>query len=386
MWPGSLIQLLFIVKRKVRVNDNPGWYSDYLDSFSTEKLASNWAAFCKLCGILPAMPVTMLDIAKGLNVSVVTVSKVLRNKGKISAATRKRVLQRAKELNYQTNWIARSLVTRRTFTIGLLLPDFTHPFFAEVAKAVAEAVRPHGYHVIISYFEEDPELERNEADSLMARQVDGLIAASAQSSADLFEGILERKVPVVLIDRPIPGVTASFVGADNEAIGRLATNHLLAQGCTRIAHLRGPKIGIASARLAGYRHALQKHDLPVISKYIVGARYVDSTGYSAMRKLLQQDPIPDGVFCYNDPVAIGAIKAITEAGLRIPQDIKVVGAGNVHYSDVLAVPLTTVDQGTAQIGKQAAELLMEQIGAKRKPRTRRVFIPPKLIVRQSTQR
>jgi LacI family transcriptional regulator len=332
------------------------------------------------------MPVTMLDIAKGLNVSVVTVSKVLRNKGKISAATRKRVLKRAKELNYQTNWIARSLVMRKTFTIGLLLPDFTHPFFAEIAKAVAETVRPHGYHVIISYFEEDPELERNEADSLMARQVDGLIAASAQSNSGLFEGILERKVPVVLIDRPIAGVEASFVGVDNEAIGKLATNHLIAQGCKRIAHLRGPKIGIAAARMAGYRHALQKHDLPVVSKYIVGARYVDSSGYSAMKKLLQADPVPDGVFCYNDPVAIGAIKAISEAGLKIPDDIAVVGAGNVHYSDVLAVPLTTVDQGTVQIGRQAAQLLMEQIGAKRRPRTRKILITPKLVVRQSTAR
>lgn len=347
-------------------------------------MCREWAG--RLYDILAAMPVTMLDIAKGLNVSVVTVSKVLRNKGKISAATRKRVLQRAKELNYQTNWIARSLVTRRTFTIGLLLPDFTHPFFAEVAKAVAETVRPHGYHVILSYFEEDPELERNEADSLMTRQVDGLIAASAQSSPDLFEGILGRKVPVVLIDRPIAGVQASFVGSDNEAIGRLATNHLIAQGCQRIAHLRGPKLGIAAARLAGYRHALQKHDLAVVSKYIVGARYADSSGYSAMRKLLQLQPAPDGVFCYNDPVAIGAIKAIAEAGLKIPDDIAVVGAGNVHYSDVLAVPLTTVDQGTVQIGKQAAELLMEQIGAKKKVRTRKILIKPKLVVRQSTQR
>jgi LacI family transcriptional regulator len=321
-----------------------------------------------------------------LNVSVVTVSKVLRNQGKINVATRRRVLRRAKELNYQTNWIARSLVTRRTFTIGLLLPDFTHPFFAEIAKAVAETVRPHGYHVIISYFEEDPELERNEAGSLMARQGDGLIAASAQSSPDLFEGILARKVPLVLIDRPIPGVQASFVGADNEAIGKLATNHLVAQGCSQIAHLRGPKIGLAASRLAGYRRALQKHNLPISSRYIVGARYVDSSGCSAMRKLLQQQPIPDGVFCYNDPVAIGAIKAISEAGLRIPHDIAVVGAGNVHYSDFLAVPLTTMDQGTVQIGRQAAELLMEQIGAKRRPRTRKILITPKLVVRQSSRR
>src|SRR6266478_5254911 len=167
------------------------------------------------------MAVTMQDIARDVGVSVVTVSKVLRNKGEISVATRQRVLRRAKALNYQTNWIARSLVTRRTFTIGLLLPDFTHPVFAELAKAVAETVRPHGYHVIISYFEENPELEKSEADSLVARQVDGLILASAQSGAGAFEHIQKRNTPFILIDRPIAGVRASFVGVDNEAIGHL---------------------------------------------------------------------------------------------------------------------------------------------------------------------
>src|SRR5438552_75369 len=204
------------------------------------------------------MAVTMQDIARGLNVSVVTVSKVLRNKGKISVATRQRVLRRAKKLNYQTNWIARSLVTRRTFTIGLLLPDFTHPFFAEIAKAIAETVRPHGYHVIISYFEENPKLEKNEAESLLGRQVDGLILASAQSGAGAFKHIQRRKVPFVLIDRPIAGVQASFVGVDNEAIGQLATIHLVERGCKRVAHLRGPGIGIATSRMEGYRRALAK--------------------------------------------------------------------------------------------------------------------------------
>ena len=334
------------------------------------------------------MAVTMLDIARDLNVSVVTVSKVLRNQGKISASTRRRVLQRAKELNYQTNWIARSLVTRRTYTVGLLLPDFTHPFFAEVAKAVAETIRPHGYHLIISYFEEDPSLERNEADSLVSRQVDGLIVASAQSPdrLELFEGIRKRKVPFVLIDRPIAGVPASFVGVDNEAIGKLATSHLIAQGCRRIAHLRGPALGIAAARLAGYRKALERHSLTMPSNYVVEARYEDSSGYKAMRKLLKSHPVPDGVFCYNDPVAIGAIKAILEAGLNVPNDIAVVGAGNVHYSDLLAVPLSTVDQGTRQIGSRAAELLLEQIGSNRAIRPKKVLIDPKLVIRQSTQR
>src|ERR1035438_6352540 len=116
------------------------------------------------------MAVTMMDIARDLKVSVVTVSKALRNQGKISAATRQRVLQRAKQLNYQMNWVARSLVTRRSYTIGLLLPEFTHSFFAEVARAVAETVRPCGYHVVMSCFEEDPELEVSEADSMLARQ------------------------------------------------------------------------------------------------------------------------------------------------------------------------------------------------------------------------
>src|ERR1700726_3370598 len=181
------------------------------------------------------MAVTMQDIARDLKVSVVTVSKVLRNQGRISTATRKRVLRRAKELHYQMNWVARSLVTRRTYTIGLLLPDFIHPFFAEIARAVAQTVRPHGYHVIISYSEEDPELEKSEADSLLARQVDGLIIASAQPvrRLALFKRIQARKVPYILIDRPIPGLKASFVGVDTRPIGRLATEHLIARGACK---------------------------------------------------------------------------------------------------------------------------------------------------------
>jgi LacI family transcriptional regulator len=328
----------------------------------------------------------MQDIARDVGVSVVTVSKVLRNKGEISAATRKRVLRRAKELNYQTNWIARSLVTRRTFTIGLLLPDFTHPFFAEIAKAVAETVRPHGYHVVISYFDENPELEKNEVESLLARQVDGLILASAQPDAQAFAGIQKRKVPFVLIDRPIVGLQASYVGADNQAIGQLATEHLIKQGCRRIAHLRGPGIGIAAGRMKGYRKALAKKGLAYVPGYVVEAGYQDDSGHVAMAALLRKKPVPDGVFCYNDPVAIGAMRAISEAGLKVPDDIAVVGAGNVHYSDFLAVPLTTVDQGTSEIGKRAADMLLELITSKTALRPRKVLILPKLVARRSTKR
>ncbi|MGA3089750.1 MAG: LacI family DNA-binding transcriptional regulator [Terriglobales bacterium] len=329
----------------------------------------------------------MMDIARDLNVSVVTVSKVLRNQGGISTATRQRVLRRAKQLNYQMNWVARSLVTRRTYTIGLLLPEFTHSFFAEIARAVAQTMRPHGYHVIISYFEEDAELEASEADSFLARQVDGLIIASAQPARclDLFHRIQRRDVPYILIDRPMVGVRASFVGVDNRAIGRLATEHLIACGCSCIGHLRGPAIGIAAERLVGYRRALASHGLRAYPGYVVDGGHGDEEGHQAMHQLLSIRPLVDGVFCFNDPVAIGAMKAIQDAGLTVPHDISVVGAGNVHYSDVLAVPLTTVDQGTSQIGTQAAELLLERIGQKHPARPRKILIPPKLVIRKSTR-
>jgi LacI family transcriptional regulator len=330
----------------------------------------------------------MMDIAKDLKVSVVTVSKVLRNQGRISDATRKRVLRRAKQLNYQMNWVARSLVTRRSYTIGLLLPEFTHSFFAEIARAVAETVRPHGYHVVISCFEENAGLEVSEAESMLARQVDGLIIASAQPSrsVDLFHRIQEREVPYVLIDRPIAGLRACYVGVDNYAIGKLATEHLIDRGCRCVAHLRGPEVGIATERLSGYRRALAERGLHGHPRYVVDGGHADKTGYEGMRRLLEMRPLPDGVFCYNDPVAIGAIKAILEAGLKLPGDIAVVGAGNIHYSDVLAVPLTTVDQGTCRMGVLAAELLIVRIAPKGSIRPVKILIPPTLVERESTRR
>ncbi len=138
--------------------------------------------------------------------------------------------------------------------------------------------------------------------------------------------------------------------------------------------------------MEGYRRTLAKHRITLPTGYIVDAGYQDETGHEAMRKLLRASPRPDGVFCYNDPVAIGAMRAIAEAGLRVPDDIAVAGAGNVHYSDLLAVPLTTVDQGTFEIGKRAADLLLERIASKHKLRPKKILIEPRLVMRQSTER
>ncbi len=334
------------------------------------------------------MPVTLQDIARDLDVSVVTVSKILRNQGQFSASTRERVFRRARELKYQANWIARSLATRRTFTLGLLLPDFTHPFFAEIAKSIAGIARPKGYHVIISYFEEDPALERQEAESLLARQVDGLIVATAQSHGhrEMFEHIRYRKVPFVLIDRPLRGLDGSFVGVDNETIGRIATRHLVDQGCRRIAHLRGPEIDSAQARLSGFTQVIKKAKLPLTPEYIVPAGYDDASGHAAMQKLLRMSRVPDGLFCYNDPVAIGAMRAIAEAGLSIPGDVAVVGAGNIRYSDILAIPLSSVDQGTQEIGRRAAEILLKQVESEKPLRPKKILIAPHLVARSSSLR
>jgi LacI family transcriptional regulator len=330
-------------------------------------------------------PVRLKDIARDLNVSVMTVSKVVRACADVGPETRKRVLARIKELNYQPNWVARSLAARRTFMIGLIVPDLMTSFFAEIAKGVSTAIRPLGYDVVICNSEEDCAFESSEVDRLLARQVDGLILASAQppSWVDVFERIEARGVPYVLIDRRFADVRAPYVGADDEAIGRLATAHLIERGCRRIAHIAGPPLTPGVGRLKGYREALAQAGLAVPDSYVVNAND-DATGYQAARRLLELSPRPDGIFGYNDPTAAGAMKAILEAGVGIPAEIKVIGVGNVHYSDLLRVPLSTIDQGSATIGQQAAEILMKTIGSKRRRPPRTVIIEPTLIVREST--
>jgi LacI family transcriptional regulator len=334
------------------------------------------------------MPVRMKDIALDLGVSLMTVSKALRNHSDISVGTRERVLKRMRELNYQPDWIARSMVTRRTYLVGLILPDLMHPFFAEVANGVARKLSPLGYHAVILNTEENGAVERTHVEILLTRKVDGLIIASAQRSGEveLFETLRHRKVPYVLIDRLIQRVEANFVGTDGEALGAMATTHLIDRGSKRIAHIRGPQNATGTSRLRGYRHALSTRGMEIRADYIVSGNYFENTGYEAMRQLLKASPRPDGVFCYNDPVAGGAVKAILEAGLRVPEDVAVIGAGNVHYSDLLRVPLSTIDQSSASVGEAAAELLCACMETKTPAAVKRVFIPLRLVVRESSRR
>jgi LacI family transcriptional regulator len=334
----------------------------------------------------PTPPVRLKDIARDLDVSVMTVSKVVRGCADVGAETRRRVLARIKELNYQPNWVARSLAARRTFMIGLIVPDLMHSFFAEIAKGVSATIRPLGYDVVICNSEEDSALESSEVDRLLARQVDGLLLASAQapSSLSLFQRIEARGIPYVLIDRRFAGSSASYVGADDEAIGRLATRHLIGRGCRRIAHIAGPPLTPGVGRLKGYRDTLAAAGLALPDSYVAHA-IDDASGYLAARRLLALAPRPDAIFGYNDPTAAGAMKAILEAGIAIPREIKVIGAGNVHYSDLLRVPLSTIDQSSTAIGQQAAAMLISSIGSKRQRPAKTVLIDPILVPRESTR-
>jgi LacI family transcriptional regulator len=325
----------------------------------------------------------MKDIAQDLGISPMAVSKALRDHSDISVETKERVLKRAAELNYRVDWVARSMVTGRTYLVGLVVPDLMQSFFAEIATALTAVLSPAGYFLLISDTSESAAEETANIDVLVSRKIDGLIIASAQRAGTMLERL---KTPYVLIDRRIPGLDANYVGTKNEDIGLLATEHLIEIGCRRIAHLRGPMLSTAVGRLRGYRRALEKHGRPLREELIVEGGHKDVSGYQAMQKLLAQPSRPDGIFCFNDPVAIGAIHAILDAGLSVPADIAVIGAANMHYSDILRIPLSTVDQGTAEMGQQAANLLLESIGAKKPSAPRQIVVPPRLIVRASSQR
>ena len=336
------------------------------------------------------MTIRMKDIAKELGVSQATISKVLREHPDIGEETRQRVLERVRELDYQPNSLARSLVTGRSYLIGLVAPSLLHPFFAEIAKALSATIRDKGYSLIVSSSEEDPELEKEEISRLLARRLDALVIASSGSNIEQFERMEGKGQPFVLIDRDLNGLAANFVGINDEKAGQLATQHLIDMGCRRVAHIRGQDNSTGIGRFEGYQQALRHRGLPFSEDYVVRRSLVDTEttrqGEEAMRLLLERNPRPDGVFCFNDPLAIGAMNTILDAGLRIPEDIALIGCGNLPINNCLRVALSSIDQQSQIIGQRAAELVLSLIESKQAPRARTIILEPALIVRASTQR
>lgn len=333
------------------------------------------------------MAIRLKDIARDLHISTVTVSKVLRGNKDISEKTRARVLKRMRELNYKPNMLARGLASGRTYTVGLVVPDLVHPFFAEFAKSLAGTLRGAQMALLLASSEENPELEQQEIRTLLGRNVDVLLIASCQAQLKSFYELGDERTPFLLVDRNFPYLAAHFVGSDDYEIGRIATEHLISIGKRRIAHIGGRTMSPSVERLRGYRDTLRRHQLDSPEDRVITRERVeesgDEAGHQAMQELLKVRNRPDAVFCYNDLTAIGAMEAVRAAGLSVPSDIAFVGAGNLRYSRYLRVPLTSVDQQSEELGLRAGELALEVMAKPDLP-SRSVLLSPRLVIRQST--
>jgi LacI family transcriptional regulator len=262
-----------------------------------------------------------------------------------------------------------------------------HSFFVEIVAGLESIARTRGFGLLLCSSNEDPQRERAEIDMLRQRQVDGIVLASTNvaGNTDLLQRLGPAGIGLVMIDRDDhPDVHCDRVVTDDEAVGRLATSHLFDQGRQRVAHIAGPSIVHAKRRADGYRAALKARGIRSRPDYVVRGGFMDADGYRAMKKLLGVKPRPDAVFAANDPAAIGAMKAIWEAGLQVPEDIAIVGAGDIALGDLLRVPLTTVSWSRDELGKQAANLILERIGPEPPTTFRRVVIEPELVVRRSS--
>jgi LacI family transcriptional regulator len=336
------------------------------------------------------MVVRLKDIAAELGVSVVTVSRALRDRPDIAAKTKAKILDRVNRLNYRPNLTARSLVTGRSSLIGLVVPDLIHPFFAEIAKGLSAKLREKNYFLIVSSSESDPQLEQDEIEHMLAHHLDCFVVASCQKSPESLRKFGQAGVPLVLIDRCFPRFPCHFVGVDDREVGVMATGHLIAQGCKRIAHIRGPATSVGNRRAEGYRAALEMHRIATPGDYVVSSGEAsdsdgETRGRKAMAEILALKPRPDGVFCFNDTIAVGAMDRALEAGLRIPKQLAVVGCGNFHYSGKLQVPLTSVDQRSREIGERTAKMIMTLVEKPAQSRSRTVILKPELMARASSK-
>jgi LacI family transcriptional regulator len=334
---------------------------------------------------------TIKDIAKALDLSPSTVSRALRNHPKINEETKQKVRKLAEEWDYRPNEIALSLKNQRTRTIGVIIPEIVHFFFSTVISGIEEVAYAKGYTVMFCQSNESNKKERLDIKALIAHRVDGLLVSHSRETVDFqhFKDIIKSDLPIVFFDR-VPDVeqTSKVVIDDFEA-AKKGVVHLIEQGCRRIAHLAGPKhLNIAKQRKAGYLDALRIHEIPVDQKSVIECFDASiETGYQGMKKLLNLPIRPDGLFANNDILAVGAMKAIKEAGLRIPADVAVVGFSNWQFSELVDPPLTTLSQPGISMGREAVSLLIDQI---EKPISERTFtnkiLDIDLIVRKSSVR
>ena len=337
---------------------------------------------------------SITDLAKTLGLSPSTISRALSNHDDVSEATKVRVRQLADELHYQPNQLAAALRRGRSTTLGVLVPHITGHFFPQVVHGIATEAAKQGFNVMICQSNEDTRQEQKNIDLLMNSQVEGILVSLANSTHDFshFEAVRQQNIPLVFFDREVEdfqGSNVSSVLFDDYHGAYQAVTHLIEQGCTRIAHFRGPlHLNIHKNRLQGYRDALTAHGLPVDDNLIVLCEMTPKGGSQAMRQLLKLARRPDAVFSANDLAAVGAMQLAKAHRLRVPKDIAFIGFSNELFTTLTEPMLSSVDQRCEQMGKTAVQLLQKMLksGPNRVGPPKPIVLKPKLLVRESSQR
>lgn len=331
------------------------------------------------------MRVTIKDIAREAGVSVTTVSRVLNNKADVSDKTREKVLKIIDRLNYNPNSIARGLVMNKTYTIGLIVPDISNAFFAEIAKAIEDELREYGYSVIFCNTDNDKDREKESIDLLRSKQVDGLIGAFSHDSKDEVLALGKAGFPIVQIDRLVDDSQIPSVIIDNILSGYEATEYLIKKGHRRIAHITGAlDTNTGICRAEGYRKALQEYGIEIDEELVMEGDFSQESGYLAMKEILERNKDLTAVFAGNDMMALGAYRAIYAAGLKIPEDISIIGHDDFTLASLVSPALTTMQQPIYKIGKVAASLLIDIIKGK-KNKEGLIVVNTSLIERSSVK-
>lgn len=326
----------------------------------------------------------MRDVAHHASVSISTVSHVVNDTRAVSDKTRHRVLAAMKTLGYKPNALAQNLRRQQTFSFGMIVPDSANPFFAEVARGIEDTSFEQHYSVILCNTDGDVDKQAAHTDLLIKNQVAGILFVAAGISTELVEDLQARQVPLVVVDREVPDVVVDTVLTNHLQGGRLATQHLLDLGHRRIACISGGSDLFPSAeRLIGYQQILQENAIPFDESLVLRGDFQYESGYRAAQQLLALADRPTAVFASNDLMAVGVISAASQLGLRVPQDLSVVGFDDIRLASFTNPPLTTIAQSTYEIGVIAARMLLDRVqNSGAPPRTRR--LDTKLVIRQST--
>lgn len=333
-------------------------------------------------------PKTLSDIAKELNISASTVSRALNNHPDVNQSTKDLVKNLAHEMGFVPNPIARSLRKNSTSTIGVIVPEIKHDFFSSAISGIEEIAYRSGYTIIVCQSNESYERECINTKALINHRVAGMIVSISQSTqnSDHFNEIIKRGIPLIFFDRVCKDVNAHKVIIDDRKSAYNAVKYLTESGYKRIAHFAGPaSLDICSLRKNGYMDACNEAGLDLGESLIFYGGLHENDGYSSMEKILDNKIEIDAIFAVNDPVAVGAFQKIKEAGLKIPGDIGIVGFSNNIITNLVDPPLTTINQPSFNMGKRAAEMLLERInnpGQIIEPRTE--VLEAELIIRKST--